>query len=187
MDSEIFDSATILQACRATSAASTYFEPLTIYLGPEGGKYTSTFIDAAVGGDNNPIRQLWHQAAGVWEDPLERKINCVVSIGTGKPSLPAYGPSAKDLASRFLEIATECDKTAREFYNEHRHALGGAEPRYFRFTVERGLENVGLDESTKKGRIIEATKEYLNDGEVFDKLEKCAERLAPRQSVSAFA
>ena len=97
------------------------------------------------------------------------------------------GPSAKDLARRLQEVSTESDKTAKEFYYEHRHALGGEEPRYFRFTVERGLEKVGLDESSKKGRIIEATKEYLNDGEVFDKLEKCAERLAQRQSVSVFA
>lgn len=45
MDSDPYDSATILQACRATTAAPTYFEPMDIQLGPKRTQYKAIFID----------------------------------------------------------------------------------------------------------------------------------------------
>ena len=153
-------------------------------LGPKGAEYTASFVDGGLG-YNNPVGELWTQAADVWKGPLESKVECVVSIGTGKPTLPDYGTSAIDLGKRLLAIATDSENIAEQFYQHHRHDLGRR--RYYRFNVDRGLENVDLGEAKQKARIIEVTKEYVKEGEVFDKMEDCAEKLAIRECLSTFA
>lgn len=185
MDRELLDQATILQACRATSAASSFFDPLTMRIGKLGADYEDKFIDGALG-YNNPIRQLWTEASDVWDGPMDGKIACVVSIGTGKPALVGFGPGALDMGKRLLAVSTETEKTAGEFYNDHRHGLVKSQ-RYYRFNVGHGLEKIGLEEAKEKLVIIRATKEYLKDGEVFDKMEKCSEKLSARECASSFA
>lgn len=59
--------------------------------------------------------------------------------------------------------------------------------RYFRFNVDRGLEDVELGEAQQKGRIIEVTKNWLNNGRVFDDMEDCAKSIASRECMSVFA
>ena len=46
----------IWEAARATSAASSFFEPIKV------GRNRQTFIDGATGA-NNPVRQLWNEAS----------------------------------------------------------------------------------------------------------------------------
>ncbi|KAM0805350.1 phospholipase [Usnea florida] len=178
-DHDLYEQATIIQACRATSAASTFFDPITIALGPPGAEYEEKFIDGALG-YNNPIRQLWTEAGDIWGGPLERKIDCLVSLGTGKPALGDFGPGVRDLGRRLLGVATETQQTADQFYNDRRPDLL-EEQRYYRFNVDRGLTNIGLEEAQKKATIIRATKEYLRDGETFDKMRMCVGKLASRQ------
>ena len=48
-DQELLNQATILQACRATSAASSFFDPLTMTAGGLGSSYEDSFIDGALG------------------------------------------------------------------------------------------------------------------------------------------
>ena len=184
-DRELLNQATILQACRATSAASSFFNPLTMTIGQPGSDYEDSFIDGALG-YNNPIRQMWTEAGFVEGGPLDNKIACIVSIGTGKPSLGDFGPGILDMGKRLIAVSTECETTARQFYNEHRYGLV-RDRRYYRFNVDKGLENIGLEEAREKARIIRATKEYLKDGETFDKMVECSEQLSARQCVSSFA
>jgi len=67
----------IWEACRATSAATTFFDAIAL------GPYSEEFVDGGIGA-NNPILQLWNEAQAVWgPDSLERNVNCIVSIGTG--------------------------------------------------------------------------------------------------------
>ena len=154
-------------------------------LGRKGAVYSASFVDGGLG-YNNPIGELWTQAADVWKGPLDGKVGCVVSIGTGKPTVPDYGKGPIDLGKRLLALATDSENMAKDFYQHHRYDLGRL--RYFRFNVEQGLENVDLGEAKQKTRIIEVTKEYLlNNGEVFDKMEDCAAKLAERECLSAFA
>ena len=184
-DEELLNAATILQACRATSAAPTYFDPLEIRLGPSGAQYTDVFVDGGLG-DNNPVGELWTQTEYVWPGAAARSgIECLVSIGTGKPSVPNYGTGAVDLGKRLLHVATESERSARRFYDHHRHDLG--RQRYYRFNVDRGLEDVELGEAKEKARIIRVTKDYMNDGEVHEKVQDCTERLASRECLSLFA
>ena len=185
VDRELLDQATILQACRATSAASSFFDPLVMRIGRPGEDYEDRFIDGALG-YNNPIRQLWTEAGDVWGGPLDGKIACVVSIGTGKPALGDFGPSVLDMGKRLVVVSTESDKTAGQFYNDHRYGLVRSH-RYYRFNVEHGLEKIGLEEAREKSVIIRATKDYLKDGEVFDKMENCSEKLSARECAYSFA
>lgn len=185
VDRELLDQTTILQACRATSATSSFFDPLVMRIGRGGAGYDDSFIDGALG-HNNPIRQLWTEAGDVWGGPLDHKIACIVSIGTGKPALGDFTSGALDMGKRLLAVSTESEMTADQFYNDHRYGLVKAH-RYHRFTVERGLEKIGLEEAKEKSMIIRATKEYLKGGETFDKIQACSETLATRKSVSTFA
>ena len=63
---ELDDSApTVLEAARATSAAASYFEPVTIR--------SLKFVDGALGA-NNPVDEVWNEALNIWcpnDDVLE--------------------------------------------------------------------------------------------------------------------
>ncbi|KAK4692774.1 hypothetical protein P7C71_g4499, partial [Lecanoromycetidae sp. Uapishka_2] len=181
VDRDLLNNATIVQACLATSAAPTYFEPMHMSLGPPGSQIKADFIDGGMG-YNNPIGVLWTQIATVWPSS---NVDCLVSLGTGKPVVPDYGTSAYDLGQRLLEIATDSEDKADEFYEHHRRDLG--RDRYFRFNVDRGLEHVDLGEARQKDRIVEVTKIWLKNGRVFDEMEDCAKSLASRECMSTFA
>jgi predicted acylesterase/phospholipase RssA len=74
----------IWEAGRATSAASSFFDPITI------GDFRQGFVDGATGA-NNPVYELWNEAQDIWPSKsLEDKIKCLVSIGTGVPSLTPF-------------------------------------------------------------------------------------------------
>lgn len=172
---DLYHSITVWQACRATSAATTFFDPITVDIGSKGTQYKETFIDAAEG-QNNPIRQVWTEAGDIWGPPLDQKIECLVSIGTGIPELSDFGPGVLDEGTRLKKIATETTKTADSFFNDRRYDLV-KNSRYFRFDVDRGLSNIGLEEAKKKGEIIAATQDYLRRGKTFSEVEECAKKL----------
>ena len=52
---DLLNSVTIWQACRATSTAPSFFDPIAV------GKYGEEFVGGAAG-VNDPVRELW--AAG---------------------------------------------------------------------------------------------------------------------------
>lgn len=165
----------IWEAARATSAASTFFDPITI--GEE------TFTDGATGA-NNPIHQLWSEAGDVWKDrdgSLEDQIKCILSIGTGVPSLQPFGASLKDVALGLKAIALETEETAELFRKHHTELFNSNKA--FRFNVSRGLESVGLEEVSKWGLIQAATRNYVQTEEVHLKIEACAENLRERESM----
>lgn len=150
---------TIVEAARATSAASSFFAPTEI----EGQK----FVDGATG-SNNPVDDVYDEVNTVWPDensPLER----FVSIGTGTPSLKAFGTNLKQLATTLVKIATDTELAAERFQKQAVRAHGLSSV-YFRFNVIRGLESVGLEEHAKQGTIDAATKHYLNEYETSKKL-----------------
>src|SRR5438046_1431206 len=70
----------IWEACRATSAAPTFFRSAYIRdVGP-GGR-TLHFVDAGLG-FNNPTEEVIDEAHQLWPG---KPIGCILSIGTGKP------------------------------------------------------------------------------------------------------
>ncbi|CAG8953838.1 hypothetical protein HYFRA_00006730 [Hymenoscyphus fraxineus] len=163
----------IWEAGRATSAATTFFDPITI------GPYKQTFLDGATGA-NNPIAQLWNQAKDVWSsDSLESQLRCLISVGTGVPKVIPSGDYLHDIAFALSAIATETEKTAQEFHKTHR-ALD-ENNMYFRFNVPSGLEDVGLEETEKIPTIATATNDYLDTQTVHQQMSVCGKLLKEKK------
>ncbi|CAN9313493.1 unnamed protein product [Alternaria alternata] len=165
----------IWEAARATSAATTFFDPITI--GDE------TFIDGATGA-NNPVRYMMAEARDVFNNGKtlsEDDFRCIVSIGTGIPSLTAFGPGLKDVAKGLKAIATDTEEEADSFRKDYTSLFGYPNPRAFRFNVIRGLETVGLEEVSKWGEIKSATRLYVQMEEVHTQITECARNLKERE------
>ena len=171
--------ASICEAARATSAATSFFEPVTI--GPRGRR----FVDGALGA-NNPSDQLWNEAQNLWckdeQIELGDLLKCFVSIGTGNPgSMPIAKGSLRFFSETLVGIATQTEDTAKLFVGRHRRLY--ETKRYFRFNVQQGLQNVGLEEYKAAGLIDAATAEYMDGQEVKSAAEECALNLKQKKCV----
>ncbi|KAI2472257.1 phospholipase [Annulohypoxylon bovei var. microspora] len=172
--SHLLDSVKIWEACRATSAAPSFFDPITI------GPFDEEFIDGALG-ENNPIYTVWNQAQDIWNDgPLQDKILCLISIGTGLPSLNPFQDGILDIGKALVSLSTESEETAERFHRDK--ASLDNDGRYYRFNVNRGLETVGLQESKKINEIAAATLRYVTSQAVFSKVKACAEKMLAQGS-----
>jgi predicted acylesterase/phospholipase RssA len=88
------DNASIVEAALATSAATTFFEPVRI-----GAR---TYVDGALGA-NTPVDYVWNEAQSIWcpdDGQLEPMVKCFVSVGTGNPGLTPVEEGAKDFLSK---------------------------------------------------------------------------------------
>lgn len=171
---DLLNTVKIWEAALATSAASTFFDAIT--LGPDNEKS----VDGATGA-NNPINQVCAEAGDVWksDEPLENSLQVLVSIGTGVPSVEAFGNTLAAIGHTLKSMATETEKTAYEFLraNSKLHE----DRRYFRFNVLSGLDNVGLEEAAKRPQIVAATRRYIIYEETQGQLKSCAETLRLRE------
>ena len=144
----------IWEAARATSAASTFFDPIRIGC--------QEFVDGATG-RNNPVEAVLAEANSIWKDAPSR-IQCLVSIGTGKSQFRDFGSNLIEMKRTLVALATETEDTEQRVYRNQKNL--GVSGRYFRFNVDRGLEGVVLDEYEKQGDIVTATEAYLEDPRV---------------------
>lgn len=150
----------IWEAARATSAAATFFDPITIGL--------HSYVDGATG-SNNPVEEVLHEALSIWSNSLSR-IHCIVSIGTGVPGSTDFGNDLIDVLKTLKTITTETETTAQRF--KEYHTLLGLSGRYFRFNVNKGLEAVRLDEHAKVKEIEAAADLYLKNQDVINSASK---------------
>lgn len=168
--------ATICQAALATSAATTFFDPVSI-----GDR---TFADGGLGA-NNPVDEVEGEASNIWcseTGDLKPLVKCFISIGTGSPGKKAFDDSMiKFLSQTVVDIATETENIEKKFIA--RWAKHFDENRYFRFNVDQGLQNIGLDEYKKKGAMEAATKGYLTHTAQKFRIRDCIQNLALKQSV----
>ncbi|KAM5349990.1 hypothetical protein ACJ41O_006495 [Fusarium nematophilum] len=173
----LYDSTKIWQACRATSAATTFFDPIAI------GPFQEQFVDGALGA-NNPVYALWNQAQDVWGDQLQGSLRCLVSIGTGVPALRPVGDDVLGIGATLKKLTVETETTAEQFRRD-KSSLDD-EGRYYRFNVVRGLEHVGLEESRKQREIAAATGRYVASQDVFRHMKACANSLARKQYFGSY-
>ena len=163
----------IWEAGRATSAASSFFDPITI------GDFQESFVDGATGA-NNPVYEVWNEAQDIWPcGSLEDKMKCLVSIGTGVPSLRPFKGDLISIGESLLAISTETEKTAERFSRD-KAGLDNT-GRYYRFNVLRGLEDIGLEDSMRKSMIIAATDRYIDSQAVFKQMKACADSMSGRK------
>ncbi|KAJ9634597.1 hypothetical protein H2199_008880 [Coniosporium tulheliwenetii] len=174
---DLLNTAKIWEACRATSAASSFFDSISI------GRYGEEFIDGATGA-NNPVWELWNQAQVIWgPEPLEKNIKCLVSIGTGIPSLKPFLDDVFHIGKTLVAIATETEQTAETFRRDKTYMDDG---RYFRFNVLRGLEDIGLEESKKRKEIAAVTRRYVASQDVFKQMQACGNNLSGREYFGSY-
>ncbi|KAI0875593.1 acyl transferase/acyl hydrolase/lysophospholipase [Hypoxylon argillaceum] len=171
VNSHLFNSTKIWEACRATSAATSFFDPITI------GPFGESFVNAAAVGINNPVYSVWNEAQEIWSaGHLTENLNCFVSIGTGMPGLKPFKDNMFDISKTLAAIATETEKTAERFRCDKFKLV--EDGLYYRFSVIKGLETVGLQEAVKKAEIAAATLRYIQSQEVFRQFEACVLKMS---------
>ncbi|KAK9384173.1 hypothetical protein V1515DRAFT_624563 [Lipomyces mesembrius] len=165
----------ICQAALATSAATTFFEPVRI-----GNR---TFADGGLGA-NNPVDEVEGEAADIWcpqSAELKPLVKCFLSIGTGNPGIKAFEDSIfKFLGKTVVDIATETEETEKRFIAKWRKHYD--ENRYFRFNVDQGLQDIGLDEYKQQGAMESATERYLVNQAQKNRVRDCVENLELKQN-----
>jgi len=78
-------------------------------------------------------------------------------VGNGCPVVEGFHDDAFGIWGTLKDIATETEQTAEKFRRDKAYSDNSS--RYFRFNVSRGLEDIGLEESTKIKEIASATRE----------------------------
>ncbi|EDU46186.1 phospholipase [Pyrenophora tritici-repentis Pt-1C-BFP] len=171
-NSDLLNSVTIWEACRAISAAKSFFNPIAV------SRFGDKFVYEATGA-NNPVREMWDQAQLVWgPEPLEGKVICLVSIGTGVSSLKPFKNDGLHIDETLVAIATQTEQTAERFWRER--LLLDSTGRYYRFNVDRGLEDIGLEVAKKVKEMAAATRRYIGTQEVYKQIQACAGNIAER-------
>jgi len=164
----------IWEAARATSATPTFFERLVINEEP--------FIDGGMGG-NNPIHHVFQEAQLMFPD---RHIACIVSIGTGQAetiSIPKPDWTQRaiplDVVDAMRKIATDCEASAQDAAQRFEHTPGI----YFRFNVDQGLQDVGLEQWDKLDEVRAHTGQYIQMVDVNPRLKDVVVAICGRPSV----
>lgn len=147
----LYDSCKIWEACRATSAATRFFDPIAI------GPYQQQFIDGALR-KNNPIQMMYREASLLWPGRIEDAV--FVSIGTGRAPSPILEGNVVDVVQALTNIALETESTADDFLTDHITMTDRG--LLYRFNVSHGLIDVGLDEYKETRRIADATHAYMS-------------------------
>ena len=167
---------TIWEAGRATSAAPRFFK--RIYTGDPG--FQEEFIDAGMG-CNNPVRFLIEEAQREF-GPV-REVGCIVSIGTGKPKVAGFDAPGLfqralplDLIKVLASMATNSEAEASAMKARYQNCPG----LYHRLNVERGLEEVSLEEWEKLGDVKTHTMAYLGGHDVSNNVNVIVDALVGR-------
>ncbi|KEY67742.1 hypothetical protein S7711_04062 [Stachybotrys chartarum IBT 7711] len=146
--SNAYGMCTITEAARATSAAPTYFKP--IRLGRDGVEY----VDAGLG-YNNPCAVLVNEAQDQF--PGRQPLG-ILSIGTGLHKVAPIGNGIGSDIKSLRRMATTTQKVEVELKDKYRGTQ-----QYYRFSVDRGLDSVGLADYGMKSTIITHTENYLRE------------------------
>jgi hypothetical protein len=164
---------TIWEAGRATTAAPKLFK--RIFIGDTG--FQEEFIDAALG-CNNPLRYLVKEAQREFgtTTPM-REVSCIVSIGTGfkKPNLFQRALQS-DLIKVLASMATDTEDEEKLARDRYKSCPG----LYHRLNVERGLEEVSLEEWKKLGEIKTHTRAYLRGYDASNDIDAIVKALVGR-------
>jgi predicted acylesterase/phospholipase RssA len=151
----------IWEAARATSAAPTFFKSITV---SSDDGIPMKFIDGGMA-VNNPTERVLSEANKLFSGH-NQQLSCILSIGTGQSktiSVPEAGAMtnmfvpAAQLAGAVKKIATDCEKMADEMSSRFAPHPGV----YFRFSVDQGLQDVGLGAYEKLSELAAHTSAYM--------------------------
>jgi len=194
------DICSIWEAARATSAAPSFFKPITI----ENPLPKSTYVDGGLQ-NNNPAELARAEAQKIW--PRAKRF-CIVSIGTGRlkairilsdfknssppkalkmfkwiPGLttarrvPSGINSAKSIARACVDLVTNSEAVHQRLLKESKSSDPERQFPYHRFNVDRDMQNIGLQEWSKMEEMASHTAVYMEEGEGVLRLNRCVKDL----------
>jgi hypothetical protein len=118
-------------------------------------------------------------------EPLVSNLKCIVSIGTGVPSVEPFRTALLEIGDTLVRISTETEKTAELFQRAHSDLDDSN--RYFRFNGRNGLEKIGLEDSSQKDTIVAVTQRYVESQDTFKLMKRCGSNLAKRECAFLYA
>lgn len=124
--------------------------------------------------NNNPINEVIDEIRTEFDG---REISCLVSIGTGVCKTELFKKNLISVAKACARIATDTEQTERIFRSTHASPGQSLNDRYFRFEVEQGLQDIGMEEWRHMKRVWGVTTSYLDDPARRQTLGKCATML----------
>jgi len=161
----------IREVARATISAVGFFAPAYLGKPPVG------FIDAGLAGYSNPAAVGLDEAAAIGRG---RKIDCLVSLGTGLQKIVSIGKGWTKVAEACTAILHGCE-LVHDFVCREQQRNGSP---YYRFNVDRGLDAVNVKEwkeAGPNGTLATITTAYLQWAEVIARLDSCARILKDKQ------
>ncbi|KAH6879001.1 acyl transferase/acyl hydrolase/lysophospholipase [Alternaria rosae] len=158
-----FEVMRIWEACRATSAALTFFEPIVV----GDLKYSDGGLHY-----NNPVEILHGEAGEVFPG----REQFIVSLGTGIGTPKEFHPTLASIAQTLADLNTQTERTADNFYRREDSKAAKA-GRYYRFNVP-GMGDIGLEEADELLNIRVLTEKYLEASELGEKADACAKQIA---------
>ncbi|CAE6528714.1 unnamed protein product [Rhizoctonia solani] len=164
---ELYDFA-IWEAARATSAAPHYFKQMVVERRPDINRHFKAFyIDGGLR-FNNPIQQLLQEAGNVF--PSDRRVGLILSLGTGiRNPIQFHRAGLIPIPKlQWYRVSKLHQKIALNCEHKHQNVEKKFESRpniYFRFNVDQGMADIGLEEWKMLGQIEKNTEEYTRKGE----------------------
>ncbi|CEI60191.1 unnamed protein product [Fusarium venenatum] len=164
------DGCTAWQVARATSAATTFFKPIKV------GRDEIEFIDAGFG-YNNPCEILIREAKNQFPERDEMR---VLSIGTGLGDVVSIKDTRMSILKALKKMATTSKKVALSLDEQY-----GASGKYYRFNVERGLDDISLSDWDKSSTISSHTHNYLNENkrEIYKFIQSLTQIAKPESAI----
>jgi hypothetical protein len=93
--------------------------------------------------------------------------------------LTSFGTSIGDIVKTLKLIATDTKRTAELFRRQHSGL--DDDNRYFRFDVDQGLKDIGLEDSKQMHVVVAATRRYVLSQATSKQLKMCARTLIGRE------
>jgi hypothetical protein len=149
-------------------AIPSYFLPVKI-----GGSH-QRFIGGVLGA-NNPTRELLKEAGTVFGN--ERRVAQIISIGCGVPPVLSLQAVTNETGvGRLLkEIVDECETMAKELAAR----LYDVDA-YLRLSVDKGIDNIEIDQWGMVGDIETHTACYIESQTISHAVEASVKRLQQR-------
>ncbi|KAK1981299.1 hypothetical protein LZ30DRAFT_782150 [Colletotrichum cereale] len=188
----------IWEAARATTAAPTFFHPISIKIEAERDEY----VDGAVR-FNNPARLVLNEAE--YQFGSGRKLGFLLSLGTGlkttdngdnfvpnveeaaRSTEPVRKNSGALLSRGTFKVLKHAKQSMTDPEPAH-HALEerfrGTPYAYFRLNLDRGAANIRLHEYKKMKVLRAATEEYIKNVQVSADIDKVVSMLHKNEGVN---
>ena len=151
---------------------------LPVKIGPQ--RLEQSFVGGVLGA-NNPTRLLLEEALMIFGK--ERRVAHILNIGCGLPRVLSVNPSDVTGAHRLLkETAADCEMVAHELSTR----LFNSDV-YFRLNVERGMEDIGMEDWNGLGAIESHTSAYIATIAVSKVIDKSLRRLRERVATATLS